>query len=741
MANIKIGDLVTLTDPISTDVLPIVDVSADTTNKISIEELLKNAAAGTAALPAFAFDADPNTGMYRSGADALAFSTGGTGRLFINASGNIGVGTGSPSGLFDARGFSYLSGAQIRDSSHVAKGYVQGDARGFLLATDGSTNIVFDVNGAERLRIDSSGRLGIGTSSPAHAVHIAGATTPELIVEDTTNNVKAVVGADNTVGRIGTDTNHALTLRTNDTERMRIDSSGNVGIGTPSVSSPGSYGKTVQVSNSDSSSVVLSRTSATAHSLEIGVFSGASLIESTGATSLRFKTNGSEAMRIDSSGRVGIGTGSPSAPLVVNHTSTSGTDQDVARFETQSGGDLKIQASDLSSANPTWKIYTPGNEAITLGANNGEAIYIDGSNNVGIGATTVDRHFHVEGTANVQGKFQNNASLCLIEFEDVNTTAGNRPSFGSVGNEAVIHAAGSERMRIDSSGRLLVGTSSNRTNYNLQIEGTTGAGAGASFIRNEAGNSGGTITLGKSGGTSNGSFALVSNNDTLGSIIFTGADGTASRNGAFIQAQVDGTPGANDMPGRLVFSTTADGASSPTERMRISNNGTLNHFSSGGNALDIASSSTAGTDNNLIRGVYSSTGVGTGSSSFFVRTNGNVQNTNNSYGAISDAKLKENIVDASSQWDDIKALQVRNYNFIEGQTHTQIGVVAQEVETVSPGLVNESSDFDEEGNDLGTTTKSVNYSVLYMKAVKALQEAMERIETLESKVAALEAAN
>jgi hypothetical protein len=54
------------------------------------------------------------------------------------------------------------------------------------------------------------------------------------------------------------------------------------------------------------------------------------------------------------------------------------------------------------------------------------------------------------------------------------------------------------------------------------------------------------------------------------------------------------------------------------------------------------------------------------------------QNTNNSYGAISDLKLKENIVDASSQWDDLKALQVRNYNFKEGQTHTQIGLVAQE---------------------------------------------------------------
>jgi hypothetical protein len=106
---------------------------------------------------------------------------------------------------------------------------------------------------------------------------------------------------------------------------------------------------------------------------------------------------------------------------------------------------------------------------------------------------------------------------------------------------------------------------------------------------------------------------------------------------------------------------------------------------------------------------------------------------------LSDVKLKENIVDANSQWNDLKAVRVCNFNFKEGQTHRQIGVIAQELEQVSPGLVSESPDHDEEGNDLGTVTKSVNYSVLYMKAVKALQEAMERIETLEAKVAALEA--
>jgi hypothetical protein len=235
----------------------------------------------------------------------------------------------------------------------------------------------------------------------------------------------------------------------------------------------------------------------------------------------------------------------------------------------------------------------------------------------------------------------------------------------------------------------------------------------------------------------------VSADDYIGLMQFAGADGTDANNiAAEIACRVDGTPGTNDMPGRLVFSTTADGASSPTERMRISANGEVSTYTPSGTSCLVARTvQTAGTSDRLFAGINAVTapGPGTGNLSFQVWTNGNVENTNNSYGAISDIKLKENIVDANSQWNDLKVLQVRNYNLKEGQTHTQIGLIAQEVELVSPGLVSESPDRDEDGNDLGTVTKSVNYSVLYMKAVKALQEAMERIETLEAKVAALEA--
>jgi len=131
-----------------------------------------------------------------------------------------------------------------------------------------------------------------------------------------------------------------------------------------------------------------------------------------------------------------------------------------------------------------------------------------------------------------------------------------------------------------------------------------------------------------------------------------------------------------------------------------------------------------------------------------IRSNGNLQNANNSYGAISDEKLKEQIADASSQWDDIKALKIRKYKMKEhvakgdSDEHWRLGVVAQELETAGMGgLVDENPELvkNEEGDLVAgdTTTKSVKYSILYMKAVKALQEAMTRIETLEADVKAL----
>jgi hypothetical protein len=374
---------------------------------------------------------------------------------------------------------------------------------------------------------------------------------------------------------------------------------------------------------------------------------------------------------------------------------------------------------------------------------------IDSSGRVGIGTTVPGAPLQVAGIAKIDSyvdfngdKFVGRGSAITGGYSADDLVIFNNTATGVI----PFRTNGTERARIDSSGRLLVGTSTAITGAASEVRsvqvvhnqnsGNQGLGI---YSYNTAGWSP-RFDLNVSRTTSIGSHVSPNINDNVGFISFNASDGAKFIPAARIFAAVDGTPGTDDMPGRLVFSTTADGASSPTERMRIKSDGQQTNFSSG-SALTYAVSAAAGTIVPIILGRHSGTAVDTGTTSFRVWSNGDTQNTNNSYGAISDAKLKENIVDANSQWSDLKALQVRKYNFKEEtdqQTHTQIGLIAQEVELVSPGLVSESPDRDEDGNDLGTVTKSVNYSVLYMKAVKALQEAMERIETLETKVAALE---
>lgn len=116
-----------------------------------------------------------------------------------------------------------------------------------------------------------------------------------------------------------------------------------------------------------------------------------------------------------------------------------------------------------------------------------------------------------------------------------------------------------------------------------------------------------------------------------------------------------------------------------------------------------------------------------------IEANGDYQSATNSYGSTSDQTLKENIAASGSQWDDIKAVQVKKFSYISDDLDNanMIGVIAQDLETAGMnGLVSEKDGI-----------KRVKYSILYMKAIKALQEAMAKIETLETKVAALEAAD
>ena len=152
----------------------------------------------------------------------------------------------------------------------------------------------------------------------------------------------------------------------------------------------------------------------------------------------------------------------------------------------------------------------------------------------------------------------------------------------------------------------------------------------------------------------------------------------------------------------------------------------------------------------------------------YIYSDGDLQNHDNAYGAISDRKLKQDITPARSQWDDVKRLagMAVNFRFITDveakgdDAKVLLGLIAQDAEEVSPGLVRDNPDMeegplleedgtprlDEDGNPVigqrptGETTKGLVFSVLYMKAVVALGEAMGRVEVLENRVEVLEAA-
>ena len=579
---------------------------------------------------------------------------------------------------------------------------------------------------------------------------------------------------------------NSVAISTNGTGRLFVDSSGKIGVG--SSSDPGNIGSRFWIETSTDTWVTNSTTGSGnltgIHFRNSNANGEARILNNTGGALTFYRSSISEAMRITSAGLVGIGTSSPISPL-----SVAATTNHVARFTTTDTGvsnNILIQNGSSYGGGVIGSVSSSGTVGTDVwGLGTTDAYNADftpvlnwtASGRVGIG-TTPSQTFQVLSPTEVAGGFERtNADTRVYVYGGVATANLGSDYTGQIGWTGTsnnypfaIKTVGSERLRVDTSGRLLVGTSSARSNFTLgtptvQFETATSTFNQGLSIINNGGTVGydPTLTLGVTRGTAVGSnTAIPSAGYGLGRIDFAGADGTTLLTGARIAGVSDGGWGTNDGPSALVFSTTADGASSPTERMRITSGGYLKASNTGSylgstsayhefssdaaNIVLVAKSTSTGAGATAVEAQLPSGASGklyTGYASslvYQVLASGNVQNANNSYGSTSDLKLKENIVDASSQWSDIKALQVRKYNFKEGQTHTQIGLIAQEVELVSPGLVSESPDRDKDGNDLGTVTKSVNYSVLYMKAVKALQEAMERIETLEAKVAALEAA-
>ena len=395
-------------------------------------------------------------------------------------------------------------------------------------------------------------------------------------------------------------------------------------------------------------------------------------------------------------------------------------------------------------------------------------LYLDGANNrVGIGTTSPSAllNLKITGAANASTtdalildndnsnsnddlttgiswkRTGNDASQIFARIGSIRTGTYDTALAFSVNNGGTL----SERVRLDTSGRLLVGTSSARSAFfnssiftpRLQIEGTTYSDSMSSLVANGAGIEPYFI-LGRTRGTSLGGTTVVNNGDTCGVVSFQGSDGTELVEAASITVQVDGSPGANDMPGRMIFLTTADGASGPTERVRITAAGDTGFYNASivfpntNNAVSLGGSS------------YKWTAVWA--------VNGTIQ--------TSDGREKTEVTDASLGSDFIKSLRPVSYKWIEGGqkdtgerdeknnyiyesvpgARTHWGFIAQEVKEAVDAAGVDFGGWVLTDKDDPDSQQALRYDQFIAPLTKALQEALAKIETLEAKVAALESA-
>ena len=299
---------------------------------------------------------------------------------------------------------------------------------------------------------------------------------------------------------------------------------------------------------------------------------------------------------------------------------------------------------------------------------------------------------------------------------------------GSIGSSLQSNTTGSYNSALGMGALSSNSTSSNSTGVGYQA-GYNTTGAGNQFFGYSSGSA---VTSGAKNvilGSYTGSAAPIS---ATGSNYIVLSDGDGNVRGMF------------DGSGNLLVGTTSNGILG-SNSLKLVGSGIYkpvayfeNTQSNGNLPLGVNMVLTNDPNNNVS---YFYQGQGGAVTRFVVYATGNVQNTNNSYGAISDIKLKQNISLSGSQWNDVKALGqlVKKFSLKSDSNNTmQIGWIAQDVQAISPGLVYAIPDVDKDNNNLGTETLSIQHSVAYMKAFKALSEALIRIEQLETKSIAAE---
>ena len=437
-------------------------------------------------------------------------------------------------------------------------------------------------------------------------------------------------------------------------------------------------------------------------------------------------TSPNERMRITGAGLVGIGTSTPVDKLHVDGRIAVSTDS-----STPTTGEAFFYKSASGAVMSGF-----GATIETGGAGSRQArVSVDSSGQVGIGTTSPGQSLSIVAPSTAQAiGVWNRASDNIYGGIYFKTSDGVTDQSSILNERAGTNGASlllytksdggsaTERARVDSSGRLLVGTSSSPSSGNgqyarLVVQSNTAAPAGyVSIQRNEAATS-------------------INSEEEIGLIGFGDSAGNSF---ATINCVADADAGANDYPGRLVFSTTADGASSPTERMRITNDGNTMISST---AYASARLGIGGYTNGDRFGVYMRPSANNATAFSFNNASGtsvgSITTTASAtaFNTSSDYRLKENVVAVTDGITRLQQLKPSRFNFIADPTKTVDGFLAHEAAEVVPeAITGEKDAVDDEGNPI---YQGIDQSKMVPLVVAALQECIKKVEALELELALL----
>jgi hypothetical protein len=742
------------------------------------------------------------------------------------------------------------------------------------------TNIIFSNDDAgtltERMRIDSSGNVGIGTTSPDYLLHLEKSGTIMAQLKATDSNQAYMKFVNSTTGDgaftdgllFGLDTDEsavlwnyeatALRFATSGTERMRIDSSGNLGIGE---TSPSTKVEIKQTNNDIYQLTLYNNNISTTSKARIGNWNDeikissnymqsggtktqdntakSSWVMSMGAAGDAFDISRSPAasttlsslMRIDSSGNstfagnVGIG-GNASSTHTLDLNSSSNL---ALRFYDSTTFKAGMQAVDTAgqmiatSAAGDFAIRSQSNMLFSTGGNT-ERMRIDSSGNVGIGTDSPSKKLHIAGdsatsvitlqrtntnTTGAYGALQWTASddhsVAAIDVRGDGDNEGGEITFRTTSAASSNDPYGlSERMRIDSSGNVGIGTTSPYSTLSLELSSattTTGISTPAGITLQNTNTTDGNYTSiqnrdGNGDQNAEIKFFNVSHTNNQGAIAFTTRSSTGefaekmridssgvvsitnSNNGinayvendthnAVFQIKASATgknsilwfgDSTNDQIGQIDYDHANNSMRFLTaagERMRITSGG-LSKFKSQSGSYGYGTSynfhefnndfgnqpvamfwQASGSGSHYGINVHNNDDENDTTSRFFlgqggsterikIYSNGNIENTNNSYGQLSDIKLKENVVNATPKLDDLMKVQIKNFNYI-GQEQKQIGVIAQELEQIFPNLIYETPKTKRE--EVNKTDNEGN--IIYQTEQRLINEAVEGQEAIE----------